>query len=504
MDKKLLIQEQLINRQSRREVCRESLFLFGVYYFSHYMTHDFAYFHTIMTSRLGFRGFYKYLIFIMFRESAKTAWAKIFLIWCICYKKKHYIKYICYDVNKSKGHLFDISVELQSNRDLIRDFGQLFFEGEFESEEGKSEKKSIGEFVTSNGIKVQAGSTGISTRGDVYGPYRPDLYVLDDFETDKTKRSKKCTEEVINYIDELIGGVSVDANILFLCNRLSKKGSVAYIEKKAIDNPNWKKIEVRLISRKSGKIAWPAKFVRTDEEAWRINSSREDPKTHVFSIEAKIRDLGTARFNQEYNNIPIEDGEMRYRQEWIDANYYSELPRMELMNIVMAVDPNAGQSKLADFMGILVMGEDRNTKLRYVLAVYAEKLTVDKQLDKLKTIYNLWKPAQIGIEVVRSQRALYELAKSSNHFRLKKLDPEGRDKIDRSAFVEPLVENGTIKFNPLHKAFHDELLAFPNGDHDDMVDAFIYANQMLDKFSAHRLSTTKSPGVTAGLMNKNF
>lgn len=503
MQKKDLLRKKLTSRESRRSYCRDSLFLFGIYYFAHYMTHDFAFFHTIMTSRLSFRGFYKYLIFIMFRESAKTAWAKIFVIWCICYKKKRYMKYVCYDVNKSKGHLFDIAVELQSNRKIIRDFGQLFFEGEFEGDD-KSEKKSIGEFVTSNGIKVQAGSTGISTRGDVYGPFRPDLYILDDFETDKTKRSKKRTDEVINYIDELTAGTSVDANILYLCNRLTKKGSVAYIEKKALENPNWKKVEVRLLSRKTGKVAWTAKFVQTDEEAWRINSSRKDPKTHVFSIEAKIRDLGTARFNQEYNNIPIEDDEMRYKPEWIDANYYSELPRTELMNIVMAVDPNAGQSKLADFMGIVIMGQDRNTRLRYVLAVYAEKLTIDRALDKLKTIYDLWKPAQIGIEVVRSQRALYELAKASNHFRLKKLDPEGRDKIDRSASVEPLVENGTIKFNPLHKAFHDELLAFPNGDHDDMVDGFIYANKMLDKFSPRRLSTTKSPGVTAGLMNKNF
>lgn len=494
----------LENKESRSDVCEESVLLFGVHYFPHYMTHDFAAFHRVLCDRLNFSEFFRYMILIMFREAAKTAWAKIFILWCICYGKKHYIKYICYDVNKSKGHLYDIAIELQTNERLIEDFGQMFFEGEFEEDEQHSEKKSIAEFITSNGIKVHAGSTGISTRGDVYGPYRPDLYVLDDFETDKTKGSAKRTNEVKNYIDEILGGISVDANILFLCNRISRHGSVKYIEDKAVDNPNWKKLEVRLISRKTGQIAWPAKFVKTNDEARAINASRPDPKTHVFSIEGKKADMGTARFEQEFNNTPIDDEDSRYKPLWVQQNTYLELPRREELDIVMAVDPNAGQSEFADFMGIVVMARHRNTKIRYVLDVYALKLTIDKQISTLKTIYDQWNPTHIGIEVVRSQRALFELAKAEHHFRLKELNPDGKDKITRSSYVEPLVENGTVKFNPHHHAFHDELLAFPFGDHDDMVDAFVYANQMLDRLGRPGISTKKSPGVTAGMHNKQF
>ena len=481
-----------------------SVLLFGIYYFPHYMTHEFAAFHRVMCDRLNFKGFYHYMILIMFREAAKTAWAKIFVLWCICYAKKHYIKYICFDERKAKGHLYDIAIELQSNERIMEDFGSLFFEGEFEEDQETSEKKSIGEFITSNNIRVQAGSTGISTRGDVFGPYRPDLYVLDDFETDKTKNSIPRTQEVINFIDELLGGISVDANVIFLCNRISRHGSVKYIEEKAVGNPNWKKLEVRLISRVEKKIAWPAKYVWTDKEARAINASRPDPKTHVVSIEGKRHDLGTARFEQEMNNTPVDDADSRYKPAWIQKNLYATPPLLSALDIVMAVDPNAGQSEFADFMGIMIMGRDRNTKLRYVLDVYAIKLTIDQQLIKLKSIYDQWKPAHIGIEVVRSQRALFELAKAEHHFRLRELNPEGKDKITRSSYVEPLVENGTIKFNPSHHAFHDQLLAFPFGDHDDMVDAFVYANQMLDKFTHSGLSKSKSPGLTAGIREMKF
>lgn len=469
------------------------------------MTHDFASFHRVMCDRLNFNGFYHYMILIMFREAAKTAWAKIFVLWCICYGKKHYIKYICFDEKKAKGHLYDIAIELQSNERILEDFGSLFFEGEFEDDgDDTSEKKAIGEFITSNKIRVQAGSTGISTRGDVFGPYRPDLYILDDFETDKTKGSIPRTREVINFIDELLGGISVDCNIIFLCNRISRHGSVKYLENKALSNPNWKKLEVRLESRVEKKIAWPSKYVRTDAEAHAINATREDPKTHVVSIESKKRDLGTARYEQEMNNTPVDDADSRYKPLWISKNQYVSTPALTQMDVVMAVDPNAGQSELADFMGICVLGRDRNTKLRYVLAMYALKLTIDQQLIKLKEIYDQWNPAHIGIEVVRSQRALFELAKSKHHFRLRELNPEGQDKITRSSYVEPLVENGTIKFNPNHTAFHDELLAFPFGDHDDMVDAFVYANQMLDGFGRSGLSKNKSPGITAGIRDMKF
>lgn len=70
---------------------------------------------------------YKFLLEIAFRESAKTSYAKIDFIRNICYGWSKMMFYTCYESEASENNLLDIALELQTNKYLINDFGQLFF-----------------------------------------------------------------------------------------------------------------------------------------------------------------------------------------------------------------------------------------------------------------------------------------------------------------------------------------------------------------------------------------
>jgi len=56
--------------------------------------------------------------------------------------------YYCYDKKKANARLYDIVVQLQTNRKLIIDFGNLFPNTSNKQEE--TQKKSVSEFITAN------------------------------------------------------------------------------------------------------------------------------------------------------------------------------------------------------------------------------------------------------------------------------------------------------------------------------------------------------------------
>jgi hypothetical protein len=196
------LMDLLRDPQKRLEICRNNIYLFSLWYFTDDHKYDTPEFHMGMYEDLEYRD-WQYVIWVMFRESAKTSIAKIKLIKNIVYKEKLFNIWVSFDEKKAESNLFDVVLQLQTNEKLIADFGQLFFTGNKIKEKEKSEKKSINEFITTNGVKVKAYSTGMSTRGEVFGSERPDAYFIDDIETLKTINSIARTDQVKGFLDEL-------------------------------------------------------------------------------------------------------------------------------------------------------------------------------------------------------------------------------------------------------------------------------------------------------------
>lgn len=303
------LKEKLFHGTSdiRKYICSKFFFLFAIFYFSEFFIFKIPPFHEWFYSdaeRLT-TGELTEALWIAFRESAKTSIAKIFIIWCICYKKKYYICYDCYNKENSEAALFDITVELQTNEKIIGDFGHLYTE---KREKEESQIKRISSFLTTNKIRVRAFSTQESVRGAVYKQHRPDLYILDDIETIKTRESRKITRKIILHIKELRGGLGNTASTLYLGNYITEVGVIAYLMKKVRSNPKGVVRNVP-VEDKHGNLSWPDKYVRTDEEAESVNAAIENPNKHKVSLESKRRDLGERTYNEDMMNDPAAAGE---------------------------------------------------------------------------------------------------------------------------------------------------------------------------------------------------
>ena len=176
-----------------------------------------------------------------------------------------------------------------------------------------------------------------STRGNVFDADRPDCYVLDDFENNVTKKSAAITRKVIDFIKELMTGISSDAEIIIVGNKITDTGSVQWLLDTAHNNPEFRVEEIPVIV--DGKSAWPDKFVLTDKEKDEINDKIENPAKWVKSLESMKRTMnadGRRTFEQEMLNQPLVEGDRFFDVEKIDQ-------RLAVLNEreYQSTDPNA-------------------------------------------------------------------------------------------------------------------------------------------------------------------
>lgn len=184
--------------------------------------------------------------------------------------------------------LRDVVTILQENEKIIADFGYLYLP---ESRSQKDKKqKTIGEFITENGVKVKAMSIGKSPRGQkfVYKSitYRPDLVSFDDIDTLKNTKSADMIEEDINFIlGEVFGGVTAYAQFILLGNVIRESGRVPSL-KKHFESDHEMNVKIFWIPiRKNGKIAW-SRFVATDQQAEEKNEEITNPKEKFISLQS--------------------------------------------------------------------------------------------------------------------------------------------------------------------------------------------------------------------------
>jgi len=484
-------------------------------------------FHYQMFMDCHFKGF-QFLMWIMFRDSAKTAIARALVVWWIVYKKKMNIGWIGEVLKKSAKNARAIANELQVNKKIIVDFKQLYYEDVSSSPMKQSKPKVITDFLCENGVFFRALSTQVSTRGELESEWRPDAYVMDDFENDKTKKSFVKTESVLNFMEETIAGAGADCDILFLCNYITKYGSVAWLKKKAHNNPNWLVRQVALIE--GGLITWPAKFVMTIAEAMQLNATRMK-KQFVKSIEQMKMDMGSARFDQENQNIPssegggmvkaawFERGRGRYRKDQImmddkEENFFWETDDgLVKGKVYTAVDPAISKKESSDDRAIVTIGKflvpGTTPKQKYYLVLESKAGkwgTKDfaKNLKRTITKFNARKVAveNVGVqEAFRELFAMYDISTSA-------INPDG-DKVRRMMRNVADLEFGKVLF-PEDGSCDDllqELVDFTgeDGRQDNRVDAFNYAMQIAKAGSEDTYKDSESGGTeTQGVLEENF
>jgi predicted phage terminase large subunit-like protein len=423
------------------------------------------------------------------RGHAKSTWEKIDTLHDIVYGLEPVIMYISHSLEDAQFHFESMRFELESNKKLQKIYGYLVPDLKDKSQSSKWTNKH---FETTNGINVVARGAN-KGRGVNIKNRRPTKIIVDDAETDEQVHSEMRRRKYHDWLYQVIIP-SLDKDR----GRIKVIGTVIHPEAEILKFYKGHGGIFRRAIENEKPIWWPLTSLQ------RIRDGYVDEKGMFHE------GIGLRAFSQEYLNEPINDETSIFKREWLDKFTYEKIPDLTRLDIKMAVDPNAGQSQMADFMGICVLGRDRLTGKRYVLEATHFKGSIEEadpdkpsQVAFFDQIYSKWNPIVAGVECVLNQTALYQVLLAKGKYRLTKLSPEGRDKVNRARFVEPLVAQGSILFNASHVTFYNEMIQFPEGAHDDMVDAFVYANSLFER-NAVEYEVKKAPMATAGLVNKRF
>ena len=121
---------------------------------------------------------------------------------------------------------------------------------------------------------------------------------------------------------------------------------------------------------------------------------------------------------------------------------------------------------------------------------------------KSNILYERWHPSVIGIESVQFQTTIIKIAKEKG-FPIKELKPDNK-KLTRALPIAARVEGGDVYFREdayWLPAFEEELMSFPNGRHDDQVDAFAYIALMIYPGSNAKPAGSKRKGPLNGKLS---
>jgi hypothetical protein len=322
------------SREERAYACAKSFFLFRVYYFTRYFNFKPAPFHydfdddvqDLVTGRI------KDVAWLAYRESAKTSIAKMALTWIIArqqviealrlsgdnvsaWGERHYINVDSYDKSNAESILFDVVTELQTNQLLVDDFGHLYNQPRSKDE---AQLKRVSNFVTNNGIRVEAHTALTPMRGRLYQNYRPDFILRDDLENAITAESPPVTEKIIRLLDEAKGGMAAHGASLTVGNYIIEEGVMGYVRRSVEASGG----RVRFIPVMLGAaITWPDKYVLTDADAVAINKDIADPTKRKISLESKKRELnagGRRVYEVEMMLDPVAAGSPFFDREIIN------------------------------------------------------------------------------------------------------------------------------------------------------------------------------------------
>jgi predicted phage terminase large subunit-like protein len=194
------------------------------------------------------------------------------------------------------------------------------------------------------------------------------------------------------------------------------------------------------------------------------------PRIDPAFIEEERRERSGAWVAQEYECKFIASGATRVRREWLQ---YEDHPPAGLQ-ITMGVDLAISEKATADYTAACVLGRDSSGNL-HVLEVARTRASFSQQIEFIRQLAAKWQPSVVGIEDVQYQKAMVQQISSQTSLNVRGFRPD-KDKVSRFAPLEGRYElRQVFHVRGLDQAFESELLGFPMGAHDDMVDAMSIA-----------------------------
>jgi predicted phage terminase large subunit-like protein len=200
--------------------------------------------------------------------------------------------------------------------------------------------------------------------------------------------------------------------------------------------------------------------------------------------------VGPRDWSALYQQNPVADDGEYFTRDMI-SYYDSDDIDHDRMRFYCAWDLAIGKNDRNDYTVGIVVGVNEQDQL-FVVDMVRGRFDGFELVEQILDMYEMWKPSIIGIEKGHIEMALGPFLEKRVRERglyeayFKDLKTGRRDKEARARAIQGRMQQGMV-FLPKEEQFTGplvaELLRFPNGVHDDQVDALAWIGLMMTEFS---------------------
>lgn len=385
-----------------------------------------------------------------FGKSVRLSFA--YPLWCLLYRKEVFILIIGASQEAAENQLESIRRELEENELIIDDFGLM------QTDKMWSKKK----LILANGCAITAKGAGSALRGARYRERRPDLVICDDILKDEAAAGQTQRDKIYSWVKRVLFPLGRDLFLIFVNTIFHSDDLVCRLFAEIEDGSLRDFAGLRFSClTPSGQSLWPA--------YWPIDA-----------LEKKREELGSRPFNTEYMNEPSTDEEALAKKETLVFFRPADV-RPDEMDVISCCDPATGAH---DRSAVVTIALHRPTGLIYVLEAFGRRMSDYDYMDKVIRVYEFWRPRRIGWESVNFQvvfkHFLEERARSVGvYLPIEEIRHGSVSKETRISALSPYFESGRILLQENQKELIDEILTFPRGKYDDILDALAMGVAML-------------------------
>lgn len=379
-------------------------------------------------------------------------------LWAGCFEQEEFVVIISDTYTQAAEFINALKDEFENNPKIKWLFGNM-----------KGDDWQDGEFVLSNGIKYAAKGSGMKIRGIRHRHTRPTLMIFDDIENDENIKSAEQRQKLYHWFTKAaIPALARGGRAVVIGTILHFDSLVNKVMKQQDIFKSWQtRVFYAITTEEDGteRALWPE-----HRSLEKLRAMRDDPGDQDF--------IGSITFAQEYQHKPFSEEDAIIQPDWIKECEPSQVPdKHTRLARVLTIDPAASERQTADFTAMIVadLYTDGNV---YIRAIRNQRTSPSVTADTVRELDEIYKPQVIGIEKGALGLVFRDLLEG---LPVIGLEPD-KDKVRRLLAVSRFFEAGrvyTVKNIQNGQAFREQLIEFPKGTHDDMVDAAAYAVRLL-------------------------
>lgn len=233
-------------------------------------------------------------------------------------------------------------------------------------------------------------------------------------------------------------------------------------------------------------VEYPAQAVH-DELFRAAGDPLHAERYDIEALERIKRAVGPRDWQALYQQNPTPDEGDYFNKSMFQWYGAQEIPDYSELNFYTAWDLAIGEKEQNDYSVGITVGVDKHDRT-FVVDIQRGHWGPLELTDRILQVYKTWRSAITGIERGHIEMTLRPFLEKRireerlTSFYIEELNPGKRDKIARARSIQGRMQQGLVFFRKHCNATAQlvaEMMRFPNGVHDDGVDAMAWIGQML-------------------------